>query len=54
LHIDAHSDLRDSYQESRYSHACAMSRVAEIVPFMSVGIRSFKAAKTKSNIATES
>ena len=47
LHIDAHSDLRDSYQESRYSHACAMSRVAEIVPFMSVGIRSFKGGENE-------
>lgn len=42
LQIDAHSDLRDSYQGSKYSHACAMSRVAEMVPFMGVGIRSFK------------
>jgi agmatinase len=41
LHIDAHSDLRDSYQGSKYSHACAMSRVAEMSQFMSVGIRSF-------------
>jgi agmatinase len=42
LQIDAHTDLRDSYQESKYSHACAMSRVAEMVPFIGVGIRSFK------------
>lgn len=41
LQIDAHTDLRDSYQGSRYSHACVMARVAEIVPFMAVGIRSY-------------
>jgi agmatinase len=47
LQIDAHSDLRDSYQGSKYSHACAMSRVAEIVPFTSVGIRSFKGGENE-------
>ncbi len=41
LQIDAHTDLRESYQDSRYSHACVMARVAETVPFMSVGIRSY-------------
>lgn len=41
LHIDAHTDLRDSYQGSRFSHACVMARVAEIVPFVTVGARSF-------------
>jgi agmatinase len=41
LHIDAHSDLRDTYQGSRYSHACVMSRISEVCDFVSVGIRSF-------------
>lgn len=41
LHIDAHTDLRDSYQGSKYSHACVMARVAELAPFLSVGVRSF-------------
>lgn len=40
LQIDAHSDLRDSYQGSRYSHACAMRRVVERVPATQVAIRS--------------
>jgi agmatinase len=47
LQIDAHSDLRDTYQESKYSHACAMSRVAELAPFMGVGIRSFKGGENE-------
>jgi agmatinase len=29
LHFDAHSDLRDTYQNSKYSHACFAARVAE-------------------------
>ena len=41
LQIDAHSDLRDTYQGSKYSHACVMSRISEICDFVSVGIRSF-------------
>jgi len=41
LQIDAHADLRDSYQGSKYSHACVMARVAEMTPFLAFGIRSF-------------
>jgi len=40
LHLDAHADLRDSYQGSRYNHACAMARAREICPVVSVGVRS--------------
>ncbi len=43
LQLDAHADMRDSYQGSRYSHACVMRRVREIVGSGSVlqaGIRS--------------
>lgn len=40
LHLDAHTDLRDSYEGSPYNHACVMARVMEICPFVSVGIRS--------------
>lgn len=43
LQLDAHADMRDSYQGSRYSHACVMRRVREIVGDGSVvqtGIRS--------------
>lgn len=42
LHFDAHSDLRDAYQDSPYSHACFMARVAEFFPperIAQVGIR---------------
>ena len=41
LQIDAHTDLRDTYQGSRYSHACVMRRSLEFVDrITAVGIRS--------------
>jgi agmatinase len=40
LQLDAHADLRDSYQSNKYSHACTMRRIGELAPFVSVGIRS--------------
>jgi agmatinase len=40
LQIDAHADLRDAYQGSPYSHACAMRRIVEHVPCAQVAIRS--------------
>lgn len=42
LQIDAHSDLRDSYQGNRYSHASVMARVCEFLDpakIVQVGIR---------------
>ena len=40
LHFDAHSDLRESYEGSKYSHACTMARIAEINSnIVQVGIR---------------
>jgi len=40
LQLDAHADMRESYLDSRYSHACVMRRVREMCPAASVGIRS--------------
>jgi len=41
LHLDAHTDMRDSYEGNRYSHACVMARAREITrDIVSVGIRS--------------
>lgn len=40
LHFDAHSDLRDSYEGSKYSHASFAARVAEFTTDITqVGIR---------------
>lgn len=43
LQIDAHMDLRDRWNGSRYNHACVMRRVMEEMglPAVQVGIRSF-------------
>jgi len=45
LQLDAHSDLRDEYNGSKYSHACVMARIAEICPFIQVGVRSMDASE---------
>lgn len=40
LHFDAHSDLRDEYEGTKYSHACFASRVAEFTTDITqIGIR---------------
>lgn len=39
LQLDAHADLRNSFQGNRFSHACTMRRVREIAPAVQVGIR---------------
>ena len=40
LYLDAHADLRDTYQGSRFSHACGARRVLEQCPATIVGVRS--------------
>jgi len=41
LQFDAHADLRNEYQNNRFSHACVMRRIREIVETtVGVGIRS--------------
>jgi agmatinase len=39
LQLDAHGDLRNTWEGSRWSHACAMRRVVEQVDLVQVGIR---------------
>lgn len=43
LQVDAHLDLRNTWNGSRYNHACVMRRVIEdlTLPAVQVGIRSF-------------
>lgn len=40
LQLDAHADLRDSFQGTKFSHATVMRRVYELCPVIPVGIRS--------------
>jgi agmatinase len=42
VQIDAHADLRDSYEGSELSHACVMKRVVDHgIPLFQLGIRAF-------------
>jgi agmatinase len=39
VHVDAHADMRDEYEGSLYSHACAARRIVETCPIFQIGIR---------------
>lgn len=43
LQIDAHADLRQSYEGTPLNHACVMARARDIAPIVQVGIRSMSA-----------
>lgn len=40
LQLNAHSDLRESYLDSEFNHACAMHRASKTTNLVQVGIRS--------------
>ena len=40
LQLDAHADLRESYQGTPFSHACIARRIQEFCPLVQAGIRS--------------
>ena len=40
LQLDAHADLRDSYDGTPYNHACVGRRISELCPLVQVGVRS--------------
>ncbi|MCA0132552.1 agmatinase [Winogradskyella alexanderae] len=43
LHIDAHADLRESYEGSKCNHACAVYEASQNTNLIQVGIRSMDA-----------
>lgn len=43
--LDAHADLRDTYQGTPYSHACYLRRASELVGCCALGVRSISAAE---------
>jgi len=45
LQLDAHADLREEYNGSKYNHACVMARVRELCSVVQVGIRSMDASE---------
>ena len=40
VQLDAHADLRHTYNDTPYSHACIARRIMEICPLVQAGIRS--------------
>lgn len=52
LQIDAHADLRDSYNGSGFNHACVMRRAQEVANVVQVGIRNV-CTEEKKNIIPE-
>jgi len=48
LQIDAHADLRTSYEGSPYNHACVMNHIVKICPSVQVGLRSMSVEEAKS------
>jgi len=47
LHIDAHADLRNEYEGTKYSHACVMRRACELCDVAQLGIRSISAEEAE-------
>lgn len=48
IQFDAHADLRDTYEDSPYSHACVMHRALDLeLPIFQIGIRSLSPAEVK-------
>lgn len=45
LQFDAHADMRQEYEGSKYNHACVMARASEMAPVVQVGIRSMSAGE---------
>lgn len=46
LHIDAHADLRESYEGTPYNHACAVYEASQNTNLVQVGIRSMDIIET--------
>jgi agmatinase len=47
VHVDAHADMRDEYEGSSFSHACAARRIAAICPVFQIGIRNLSLGEAK-------
>ncbi len=45
VHVDAHSDMREEYEDSPYSHACAAKRILEVCPIFQIGIRNLSSGE---------
>jgi len=48
IQLDAHADLRESYEENRFSHACTMARIRDLTQqTLQIGIRSMAAEEAE-------
>jgi agmatinase len=47
LQLDAHADLRESYQDSPFNHACVARRISELCPIVQVGTRSLSSGEAE-------
>ncbi|MBU4484770.1 agmatinase [bacterium] len=47
VQFDAHSDLRDSYEGTKYSHACIMRRIVDDCNIIQLGIRASDIEESK-------
>ena len=48
IQLDAHADLRDTYEDTPHSHACVMSRIREIIGnTLQIGIRSMSTEEAR-------
>lgn len=45
VQIDAHADLRDEYEGSIFSHACAARRILDSCPLFQIGIRNISSGE---------
>ncbi len=45
VHVDAHSDMREEYEGSPYSHACAAKRILDVCPIFQIGIRNLSSGE---------
>jgi len=45
VQIDAHADLRDEYDFSKFSHACAARRILDVCPMFQIGVRNISAGE---------
>jgi agmatinase len=45
VHVDAHADMREEYEGSPYSHACAAKRILDVCPVFQIGIRNLSSGE---------
>jgi agmatinase len=47
VQVDAHADLREEYEGSPFSHACAARRILDVCPVFQIGIRNLSSGEAE-------